>query len=225
MADLTGLINGFEITRQILFYVMFGLVLFGGKEIVNKIKRTLYKRKAINVELIGPDRKSSIIVCKKKDDGYYEVDNMPFFINPLKSIKRGGVDVFTHVLGNSFSHDFINNPKEVLKKIIIDCKAEKKIKEKDGKESNVKDLTEEFHNIFDEPYRVDARMLQEVLINAQLSSKTLWDELIKVFKNKNLITIAIIAIIGIGIILLLSWQIYDAIVHLEICKMAATVSV
>lgn len=235
--ELNGLITGLQITGHLIFYLMMGIIVFAGKEIVNKIKRLLYKRKAVEVELIGPDRKSAIVVCKKKDDSYYEVDGLPFFINPLKSIKRNGVEVFTHVLGNSFPHDFISNPKDILKKIVGEAREEKKVKihkkekkadrtiEEITEEVMVKDITGSFHNIFDEPYRVDARMLQEVLINAQLSSKTLWDEIIKIFKNKNLITIAIAALIGIGIILLFTFQTYDYLTHIKVCEIASTINV
>ena|SRR3990167_5138453 len=222
---LEQVLMGLKVVNQLTMYMLILLVLFAYKEIMNKLKRRFYKRKAVEVELIGPDRKSEIIVCQKKDDSHYEVDSLPFFINPLKSISRDGVQVFTHVLGNSFAHDFINDPKEVLKKIIQDCKTEKKLKDKEGKEEQIKDITNHFHNIFDEPYRVDARMLQEVLINAQLSSKTLWDELIKIFKNKNILGIATIVAIGVGLTLLVAFQTYDAIVHMDICQVSSNINV
>lgn len=226
MAYVEGMMVGLEITKQILTYSSVFLLVFAGKEVMNKLKRSMYKRKAIEVELIGPDRKSAIIVCKKKDDSHFEVDGLPFFINSLKAVNRQGINVFTYVLGNSFAHDYVSDPKGALKKIIDEQKAQKKLKnKKTGEETLIKDLTNDFHNIFDEPYRVDARMLQEVLINAQLSNKTLWDELIKIFKSKNFVTIMTVIGIGVALTLLLSYQTFDAITNLQPCKQIAEIAV
>ena len=225
MAYTEVIMMSMEITKQIMIYLSIFLLIFAGKEVTNKLKRTFYRRKAIEVELIGPDRKSAIVVCKKKDDSHYEVDGLPFFINSLKAIERDKVKVFTHVLGNSFAHDWVTDPKEALKKIIQEAKDEKKIKVKKGEEILAKDLTDKFHNVFDEPYRVDARMLQEVLINAQLSNKTLWDELIKIFKSKNFVTLMTVLIIGVGLTLLLAYQTHDAVIHMKACVPSAEISV
>jgi hypothetical protein len=218
MAGLDVAINSFNIMYQVIFYILLILVLVSYKDISNRIKVLWYKRKHIAIDLIGSDRIASRIICKKKTDSAFEYDGGYFFINPFKAIKKEGFVVYTFVIGNAFGHDYVNRPKEYLKKMIEDCKNEIDLKDKKGAALRVKDLTEEAHLVFDEVYRTDARQLNEVLYNAQLSNKEVWEEVIKFFKNKNFITLLIITLIGIGIILLLSYTTYDKINKIQVCQ-------
>ena len=210
--------------QQALFYLLFFVVMIASKEIVDKFKIMWLKRKAVIIELIGSDLKSAQIVVKKKDEKAFEYDGMTFFINPLKAIDRKGLKIYTYVVGNAFSHNYARDSKDYLKKMIQDCEKEIELKDKKGNIMKVKDLSQEFHNVFDEAYRVDARMLQETLYNAHLANQA-WDEIFKFFKSKNILTYGIIALIGIAICIFFSWNAYEQLTRTPVCVIPTSLTV
>lgn len=148
-----------------------------------------YKHVFSRISFINPDQSRMDIYVRTKESKF-EHEGLPFFINPKKGIRERGVNTFYFVNKNTVGHDFINDPSEVLKQIIADCKELKKTK--DGE---FPDLSSGVHEIWAEPYRFDARMMKEAITNAQLSATQQLHELIALFKDKNIIMIAI----GIGI--------------------------
>lgn len=215
----------FSVLQNILFYILFALVILANREIRNKLKLMWLKRKAAVIELIGSDMKASQIIVKKKNDYTLEFENHTFFINSLRAVERNGIKIYTHVMGNAFGHNYTNDPKAYLNKMISDTTKEIKIKDKKGNFLSSKDLTDSFHNVYDESYRLDGRMLQETLYNAQLSNKELWEEIIKFFKSKNLLTYGIIIMIGVGLVLLVSFGTYNKLVNIPVCQMPKALTV
>lgn len=222
-ADMT--LNSFSMFSTILMYFLLAIVLMCNKEIMNKLKIMWLKRKHCAIELIGDDRKSSLIIATKKGNGVVEFSDKIFFINPLKSVSRNGMVVYTFVMNNTFGHEYVNDPKGLLLKIVKDCKNETELKDKKTKElMKIPDLSSMFHNVFDEPYQVDSTMMKNTLLSAQLSNQE-WDSLLKFFKSKNMITFGVIALIGIGICILLSWGAYDKLVNMKLCNLPTTLKV
>ena len=215
------------------FFLVATVLIITRRETGNALKLWWFKRKAVLVELIGSDGIASEIVVRKVGTYEYVHDGGHFFINPIKARTRRGIKVFTYVLGNSVSHDFRNKPTESFRKIIEDCKKSIVIMQKQRKweikgftpkkidydeQVNIKDLTDEFHNIMEEPYRLDAHLVQTAMTNAQLSNASIFDKLLKVLSTKNLLTVAIIVGFLAGAAALLGWLTYDKIANVELCQ-------
>lgn len=211
---------------KIGFYVLIILVIYGHKEIGEKIKLEIWKRKGARIKFIDVNHNVHSIIIKRKDNKYFDFDGKKFILNHLKSVKENGIQTFYYPLDNAFAHDFTT--KNALDKIyqeVIDIKKLEIIRKNkfSGKESkeiiDVKDLSHHFHDVYETPYATDARNFQEVVINAQLSSRELWEELIKLLKSKNLIFWVIIVAAVVGINVILGWSTLDKVTKLPICTL------
>ena len=151
---------------------------------------------------------------------------------PKKSVRKFGLQRFTFVMNNAIGHDFYNKPREAFKKLIQEAKTnvvlEKKIskgllfKKTSIETKEIPDLTEEFHDIFEEPYRLDAKLVQTAMINAQLSNASIFDKLLKLLSNKNMITIAMIIGILAAAAALAGWLALDKLTNMPACKITET---
>lgn len=174
-----------------------------------------YKNVFSRIEFINADASATEIYVRTRDSKM-EFEGMPFFINPKKAIRKRGVNTFTFVNKNTFGHDFINEPSDVLKKIIQDCKSIRTTPHGD-----IKDLTDNVHEIYAEPYRYDARMVKEALTNAQLSAAQQLHELLKLFSNKNIVLIGGIILVAAGAAALFGFMSFNEFQAVEICRTTA----
>lgn len=214
-------------TYGFLISVFLLLIIFTSarSEVIDALKRfwakLLFKRRFSRIIFIYPDKSTKKLYIKI-DASHHEQDNKPFFINPSKSIIENGIPTFYYVMDNTFAHDFFNDPKEILGKIL----KEKRSGESDekNKKRNIPDLSNSFHDILSEPYRFDARVVQEAMVKAQLGNQLgILEKILSIITSKNLVTIAGVIAIGAGLAAALSWLTLDAINQAEVCKQVAGV--
>ena len=216
-------------TYQIGFMICIIILALTHKAVINSLKLMWYRRKAIKLEFINADgTKNSVIAMRKGAE--FEYKQCKFFLNPKKAILESGVKTFTYVNLNSMAHDYFNKPEIILQKLIKEAieinvnvqQIEKKrfsFKSKvvGEKKVVVKDISDQFHDIYAEPYRIDARLLQEAMTKAQLSATAVFDKIIKLFTNKNLVTMAVIIAAASGAAAVLGWLIFDSISQGVVC--------
>lgn len=175
-----------------------------------------YKNVYSRISFINPDQSQTDIYVRTKESKF-EYEGLPFFINPKKGIRVRGVNTFYFVNKNTVGHDFINDPLEILKKIIKESKDMKK--DKDG--NLLADITENVHEVWAEPYRFDAKMMKEAITNAQLSATQQLHELMSLFKDKNVVMIAIGILIAAAAAAGFGFMSYNEFQAVEMCRTAA----
>ena len=231
MVTTEQIINNSQYIYMAGFWIMLFVFALTSKPTMNRLMMHWHRRKGALIEIIGADSVASEIVVKR--DGYEFVwGDCHFFINPKKSVRKFGLQRFTFVMNNAIGHDFYNKPREAFKKLIQEAKTnvviEKKIskgllfKKTSIETKEIPDLTEEFHDIFEEPYRLDAKLVQTAMINAQLSNASIFDKLLKLLSNKNMITIAMIIGILAAAAALMGWLALDKLTNMPACKITET---
>jgi hypothetical protein len=188
--------------------------------------RFRYKQKFVRLKFITSDMSARTIYATIKD-AMLEMNDKRFIINPAKAIIEGGIRTFYFVNNNSVGHDFKNNPKEMLTKILKIARKTEKAKGKKEIKNNPKpdkeiDARGSIHNIFDEPYRFDAATIQQTINQAQLSAPSVVDKLVKLFSSKNFLTMALLAVIGAGAAAFMGFLTYNELAQAEFCRQAVT---
>ena len=217
------MIETLNLVYQIGFMVMAVLLALSYKAVINNLRLLWLRKRAVKVEFINADGTRTSIIAKREGPEFVYKD-MRFFLNPRKALLENNIRVFTYVNHNAIAHDYFNKPEEILRKLLKEAREiQVKVKKKTGKNEfkeelrAVKDISENFHDMYSEPYRIDARLIQEAMTKAQLSSATVFDKIIQLFTSKNFLTIAVVAVVASGAAAVFGWLIYDKVSQGVIC--------
>lgn len=159
--------------------IMIVPVFIARKEIINKFKVFGRTSRVLIVRMIGGDANENEFVVKLTGNTI-EVGENKIIINPRKSTMKNGVRVMTYVADNALAHNFFQDPKDTLKKI--------------GERINSK-KDEDFHDIFSDPIRIDAKYFNETFLAAQQTNPDILKKIIAFLTSKNvLLMLGVIAI-------------------------------
>jgi len=208
------------------FLVLFIFIIFASAraEVIEAIKvfwmQMMTQGRFAKIKFIMPDNRARTVLLKVKGL-VYEYEDKTFFINPKLYITEKGIKTFFFILNNAFAHNFRENPQDIIKNIYEEQKKIDKMVTVQGEK--FVDFSSYIHNIYDEPYRIDMNLLKETLLNAQLAKKGMLEELLKLFKSKNLLLmvgiLAVAAVVG----AVTSFMILDHLKNTQLCQLGGAV--
>lgn len=155
------------------FIVMLAPLIIARKEIWNKLKIFGRKSKVIIFRFIGGDS-NEIDIILKLEGNTMEIGENKVIINVRKCTNKEGVKVITYVADNALAHDYFQDPKETLKAIGIRLS---------------KNKDENFHDIYSDPIRIDAKYFNETFLAAQQTNPDILKKIIAFMTSKNVLTI------------------------------------
>ena len=160
-----------------MFFMPAAAVLFiARKEVINKLKVFGRRSRVAIIRFIGGDSNEIEIIVGLKANTL-DVGENKIVINPKKATIKDGIKVLTYVADNALAHDYLQERTETLKEI-----ARKLSKKK----------AEDFHDIFSDPIRIDAKIFNETFIAAQQTNPDIIKKLIAFLTSKNILTILLV---------------------------------
>ena len=177
-------------------------IIIARREIWNKFKIFGRRSKVVILRLIGGDANEAEVVLVLKGNTM-EVGENKIIINPRKSTMKDGVRVMTYVADNALAHDYFQNQKETLKQI-----GQRLAKNKD----------EDFHDIYSDPIRIDAKYFNETFLAAQQTNPDILKKIIAFLTSKNVIGMLVIIAIAAGAAALLSLQANNILNTIPFCN-------
>lgn len=141
------------------------------REIWNEIKCLGRKGRVVRLRLVGGDTNEVDVIVSLKGNTM-EVGESKIIINPKRTTMKNGVRVLTYVADNALAHDFFQDQKETLKQI-----GDRMSKQK----------AEDFHDIFSDPIRIDAKYFNETFLAAQQTNPDILKKIIAFLTSKNVI--------------------------------------
>ncbi len=148
-------------------------------EVWNKLKMFGKKSKVLIVRMIGGDANEKEITVPLKGNTI-EIGENKIIVNPRKATMKDGVRVLTYVSDNALAHDYFQDPNKTLKQIGQDL---------------AKNKDENFHDIYSDPIRIDAKYFSETFLAAQQTNPDILKNIIAFLTSKNVLgMLGIIAI-------------------------------
>jgi|TARA_Y100000310_G_scaffold229404_1_gene231818 uncharacterized membrane protein len=172
------------------------------KEIWNKFRVFGRKSKVIILRMIGGDA-NEIEAVVKLEGNTVELGENKVIINPRKSTMRDGVRVITYVSSNALAHNYFQDPNKTLKQL--------------GEEISKKD-TEDFHDVYSDPIRIDAKYFNETFLAAQQTNPDILKKIIGFLTSKNVIGVLVIIALTAGAAALLSLQANNMLNTIPFCN-------
>ena len=200
--SLLGLIYVLSSGWFILLPIIPVLIL-ARKDIMRKLKVFGRRSKVVILRMVGGDSNEIEVVLSLKGNTM-EIGEEKFIINPRKATLKDGVKVMTYVANNALAHDFFMDQTKTLNKIASDLKSKK---------------TSDFHDIFSDPIRVDAKYYQETFLAAQQTSPDILKKIISFLTSKSVLSILTAIAITSAVAAFLSLQANDLLNTVEFCKM------
>jgi len=154
-----------------LFLPSIPIFFIARKEIWNKLKIFGRRNRVIILRFIGGDSNEIELVTTLKANTM-EIGENKVIINPRKATIKDGIKVITYVADNALAHDYRLDPEKTLKEIAS----------KIGKAK-----TEDFHDVFSDPIRVDAKYFNETFLAAQQTNPDILKKIIAFLTSKNVL--------------------------------------
>lgn len=182
--------------------VMIIPIIIARKEILNKFKIFGRKSKVVIFRMIGGDANEDEIVLKLKGNTV-EIGENKLIFNPRKSTMRDGVRVITYVADNALSHDYFQDSTKTLKQIGQKLSANR---------------DENFHDIYSDPIRIDAKYFNETFLAAQQTNPDILKKIIAFLTSKSIISILVIIAVAAGISAVLGLQANNLLNAIPFCN-------
>ena len=182
--------------------VMLIPIIMAWKEIFTKLRTIGRKSRVVILRMIGGDANEKEIILPLSGNTI-EIGENKVIINPRKSTMKDGIRVMTYVSDNALAHDYFQNPKETLKDI--------------GNRINSK-KDEDFHDIFSDPIRIDAKYFNETFLAAQQTNPDILKKIIAFLTSKNVIGLLVIIAVAAAIGALLSLQANNLLNSIPYCN-------
>ena len=190
----------------LLFMPVVPVLFIARKEIWGKLK-VFGRRSRVGIfRLIGADSNENEIVVKLKGNTLEFNDDTKVIVNPRRATAKDGVKVFTYVAGNAITHDYFKDPNKTLKDIAA------KITK-----------AEDMHDIFSDPVRIDAKILNETFIAAQQTNPDILKKIIAFLTSKNILVMLGAIALAAGAAAILSLQANNILNSIPICKMGTII--
>ena len=209
------------------FLILFIFIIFASAraEVIEAIKvfwmQLMTQGRFVRIKFVMPDNKVRAMLLKVKGLVYDIPDIGTCFINPKLYVTEKGIKTFYCILGNAFMHNFSDNPETIIKKMYDEQDKLDKMIDVQGQRHV--DFSDYIHNIYDEPYRIDMNLLKETLLNAQLAKKGLLEELLKLFKSRNLLIFVVVLAIASVVGAATSFMVLDHLKNTQLCQMGGAV--
>lgn len=146
-------------------------VFYARREMWNKLKVFGRKSRVGIFRFIWADANEYEVVLKLKGNTM-ELDEEKIIVNPRKATMRDGVKIFTYVASNALAHDYMQDTKVTLKQMAAELSKKK---------------TDELHDIFSDPIRVDAKYFNETFLAAQQTNPDILKKIIAFLTSKNIL--------------------------------------
>ncbi len=182
--------------------VMLVPVIMAWREIFTKLRTFGRKSRVVILRMIGGDANEKEVILTLSGNTI-ELGENKVIINPRKSTMKDGIRVMTYVADNALAHNYYQDPNKTLKQIGEEIA---------GKED------EDFHDIFSDPIRIDAKYFNETFLAAQQTNPDILKKIIAFLTSKNVIGILIIIAVAAGISALLSLQANNALNSIPFCN-------
>lgn len=154
-----------------LFLPLVPILIIARKGIWEKFKVFGRRSKVVIVRLVGGDSNEIETVLTLKGNTM-EIGENKIIINPRKATIKDGVKVMTYVADNALAHDFFEDKTKTLNQIASNL-AKKK--------------SADFHDIFSDPIRVDAKYFNETFLAAQQTNPDILKKIIAFLTSKNIL--------------------------------------
>ncbi|HEC66677.1 MAG TPA: hypothetical protein ENI23_15480 [bacterium] len=182
--------------------VMIIPIVIARRQIWNQLKIFGRKSRVVIFRMIGGDANETEIVMKLKGNTV-EIGENKVIINPRKATHKDGVRVMTYVADNALSHDYFQDPTKTLKQIGDDIKKKKQ---------------ENFHDVYSDPIRIDAKYFNETFLAAQQSNPDILKSIIAFLTSKNIIVMLGIIAVAAGLAAMFSLQANNVLNTIPICN-------
>ena len=156
--------------------VMIIPIIIARSEIWGKLKIFGRKSRVVIFRMIGSDANEVDVILPLKGNTI-EIGESKLIINARKLTMKDGIKVITFVADNALAHDYFQNKTETLKAL---------------GERLSKNQNEDFHDIYSDPVRIDAKIYQETFLAAQQSNPDILKKIIAFLTSKNVIGILIV---------------------------------
>ena len=166
-------------TGWLLFIPTIPVFFIARKEVWNKLKMVGRRSKVVILRMIGGDSNEIETVLTLKGNTL-EIGEEKLIINPRRATIKDGVKVLTYVAQNAIAHDFFEDKTKTLNEIAKDLQ---------------KKQSADFHDIFSDPIRIDAKYFCETFLAAQQTNPDILKKIIAFLTSKNvLFMLGIIAV-------------------------------
>ncbi|KKN02321.1 hypothetical protein LCGC14_1118760 [marine sediment metagenome] len=181
---------------------LIAIMFIARREIFNKLKIFGRKSKVLIFRMIGGDGNELDVILKLKGNTI-DVGENKVIVNFRKTTMKDGVRVITYVADNALAHDYFQDQNETLKKIGQRLAAKK---------------AEDFHDIYSDPIRVDAKYFNETFLAAQQTNPDILKKIIAFLTSRNVIGMLLVIAIAAGAAALLSMQANNILNTIPFCN-------
>lgn len=190
----------------IMFLAFLVPIIIARRDIEIWFKLLGQKSKKAIFRMIGNDANENEIILPMKGNTI-EIGDAKIIVNPKKSTVRNGAKVFTYVGNNALAHDFFQDPNKTLKEIA----------------KNLEKKSEDLHDVFTDPIRIDAKYFNETFLAAQQSNPDILKQIISFLTSKNIIIMLGAIALAAAAAAFLSLQANNILNTIPICQ-AGTIS-